>query len=51
MGSKLELKPFIEYCNSIYETIKFTIEYSKTSINFLNVIPYAEDVKLNPHCM
>ena len=45
-GSTLELKVFIEFCSSIHETIKFTIKYSKTSINFLDVITCAEDSKI-----
>ena len=34
-GTDEELKTFVEYCNSFQETIKFTVEYSKKSITFL----------------
>ena len=37
-GSESELLTFVEYCNSFHELIKFTIEYSRNEVSFLNVI-------------
>ena len=35
---KIKLKSFIVQINKVYRTIKFTAEWSKISINFLDVI-------------
>ena len=35
-----KLKKFIEYLNEKHPNIKFTAEWSQTSINFLNVTSY-----------
>ena len=37
-GSEEELQKFLEYCNSFHHSIKFTLEYSKSSVSFLDVI-------------
>ena len=42
-GTETDLKNFHEYLNSIHETIKFTLEYSKTSVIFLDVETYREN--------
>lgn len=39
-GEEQELNKFFEYINNIHNTIKFTWEYSKTSINFLDTTIY-----------
>ncbi len=42
-----ELKKFIEHLNSVHPTIKFTAEWSKTEINFLNTtVKVSKDRKL-----
>ena len=42
-GTEEELNSFVDYCNSFHQTIKFTVEYSKKSITFLDVTTYQED--------
>ena len=42
-GTEEELKEFVNFCNNFHETIKFTVEYSKKSITFLDVTTYQED--------
>ena len=46
-GTELELKQFVEYCNSVHDSIKFTIEYSKVSVNFLDIITYISNGRIN----
>jgi hypothetical protein len=38
-----KLLEFVEYLNNSHPTIKFTIEYSKAQVNFLDTIVYIED--------
>ena len=45
-GTEEELNSFVEYCNSFHDTIKFTVEYSKKSITFLDVNTYQEDNRI-----
>ena len=45
-GTEEELISFMDYCNSFHETIKFTVEYSKKSIAFLDVTAYQEDNRI-----
>ena len=42
-GNELELNTFLEYCNEYHPTIKFTAEYSKEKVSFLDTW-----VKINP---
>ena len=45
-GREKELLSFVDYCNSIHETIKFTVEYSKRSISFLDVTTNTENSRI-----
>ena len=42
-GTKAELLQFFDYCNSLHETIKFSFEFSKCSIDFLDMTTYVEN--------
>ena len=41
-GTESELLNFSSYCNEIHSSIKFTMEYSKSKVTFLDVITYRE---------
>ena len=45
--TELELNEFVNYCNSFHDSIKFTIEYSKESISFLDAITYNSNLGFN----
>ena len=45
-GTKFELLKFFEYCNSVHNTIKFSFEYSQSSVDFLDVTTYIHDRKI-----
>ena len=44
--TEVELQKFIEYLNTIHKTIKFTFEYSKLTLPFLDVLTYIEDSRI-----
>ena len=46
-GTEAELLQFVEYCNSFHDSIKFTIEYSRTEVAFLDVITYRYGNRIN----
>ena len=46
-GTELELKQFVDCCNSVHDSIKLTIEYSMMSVNFLDVITYNSNGRIN----
>ena len=46
-GTEAELLQFVEYCNSFHDSIKFTIEYSKAEVAFLDVITYRHSYRIN----
>ena len=39
-GNSLEFQKFVEYLNSVHDTIKFAEEFSSIEINFLDVTTY-----------
>ena len=39
-GTESDFLKFITYCNSVHDTIKFTVEYSKQQVTFSAVITY-----------
>ena len=39
-GNSIEFQKFVEYLNSVHDTIKFTEEFSSIEINFLDVTTY-----------
>ena len=45
-GTEEQLIQFKNYCNKLHLTIKFTIEYSKTHVNFLDLITYKQGNKI-----
>ena len=45
-GSEEALNSFVDYCNSLHETIKFMVEHSKKAITFLDVITYQEENRI-----
>jgi hypothetical protein len=40
-GTEIELKAFLDHCNNIHADIKFTYEYSKTEVVFLDLRVYS----------
>ena len=46
-GSESDILEFVKYCNSFHESIKFTIEYSRHEVSFLNVITYRYRDRIN----
>ena len=46
-GTELELKEFADYCNTFHNSIKFTMEYSRKSVTFLDVSTYRNKDRIN----